>query len=197
MFLKPYIVQPSRRPPHRQRGVALAVALILLLVVTIIGLAGMRGTILQERMSANMYDRSLAFQRAEAGLRAAETAITANWRITDLGGIDCSPNVLPLCQGVPDNTFAASNTNWINVGTTHDVNDGLTPGTPQYHIQLMGTGPAESNLGLEANADYGNYGNAYPPDEVAYYRVTVRSSNPNDAANRAIVVLQSTVKRAF
>lgn len=67
--------QPNRNQPlHRrdQRGVALVIALVLLLIVTVIGLAGMQGTNLQERMSANMYDRSLAFQRAEAGLRAAE-----------------------------------------------------------------------------------------------------------------------------
>ncbi len=54
----------------------------------------------------------------------------------------------------------------------------MTPGTPQYLIQFMGTGSAESDLGLEANADYGNYGNPYPPDNVAYYRVTARSSAP-------------------
>lgn len=189
------------RPHCRdQRGVALIVALILLLVATLIGLAGMRGTNLQERMSANMYDRSLAFQRAEAALRGAEVAITASWKITDLGGVDCSPESTTLCDNVPATTFTASDDNWIAVDGYHDVNDGLTPGTPQYHIQFMGTGSSESDLGVEANADYGNYGNPYPPDDVAYYRVTARSSNPADAeggGDRSIVVLQTTVKRAY
>ena len=80
-----------RREPraykHAERGVALVVALVLMVVATLIGLAGIRGTSLQERMSANLYDRSLAFQRAEAALRDAERAITANWRIADLGGV--------------------------------------------------------------------------------------------------------------
>ena len=57
-----------RRSPQRrsaQRGVALIVALILLVVALIVGLAASRGTLLEEKMSANLYDRSLAFQRAE------------------------------------------------------------------------------------------------------------------------------------
>jgi type IV pilus assembly protein PilX len=175
-----------------QRGVALVVALVLLVVATLIGLAGIRGTNLQERMSANMYDRSLAFQRAESALRAAERAITNNWKIHELGGADCSPTSATLCGAMP-----AANAVWVSVDTTHDVNDDKTPGTPQYFIQFMGTGNAENTLGLDANADYGNYGNSYPPDNVAFYRVTARSSAPADAGDRSIVVLQSTVKRAF
>ena len=53
------------RSGRQQRGVALAVALVLLLIATLLGLAGIRSTTMQERMSANMYDRSLAFQRAD------------------------------------------------------------------------------------------------------------------------------------
>ena len=189
-------VRTRRREPrvykHAERGVALVVALVLLVVATLIGLAGIRGTSLQERMSANMYDRSLAFQRAEAALRAAEEAITTNWQIAALGGSDCSPTSGNLCGTVP-----AANAVWRSVGGTYNVNDDKSPGTPQYFIQFMGTGNAENTLGLEANADYGNYGNSYPPDNVAYYRVTARSSAPADAGDRSIVVLQSTVKRAF
>jgi type IV pilus assembly protein PilX len=79
----------------------------------------------------------------------------------------------------------------------HEVNAADTLGTPQYHIQFMGTGSSPSTLGLDENADFGNYGNTYPPDNVAYYRVTVRSSDPANAPDRSIVVLQSTVRRAF
>lgn len=188
---------PLRNRHGAQRGVALVVALILLVVATLIGLSGVRGTNLQERMSANMYDRSLAFQRAESGLRAAEAAITASWRITDLGGVDCSAASGQLCLAMPDTTFTGTSANWIRVDDPHDVNGDRTPGTPEYFIQFMGTGSSENNLGLNANADYGNYGNSYPPDNVAYYRVTARSSAPADTGDRSVVVLQSTVKRAF
>lgn len=184
--------------PRRQRGVALVVALVLLLVVTVLGLASMRGTSLQERMSANMYDRSLAFQRSEAALRVAEDAITANWQIATLNGQDCSGTI--QCINAGTEAFTAGNSGgitWLNVPAANDINDALTAGSPQYHIQFMGTGSSPSSLGLDENADFGNYGSTYPPDNVAYYRVTVRSSNPTDSAGRSIVVLQSTVKRAY
>lgn len=188
------MIASSRR---RQCGVALVVSLILLVLATLIGLASMRGTNLQERMSANMYDRSLAFQRAESALRAAEEAITINNSIADLRGVDCSATAGVRCTVIPDNTFTGTSGNWVAVDTAHNVNSDRTPGTPEYFIQFMGTGRSQSSLGLDANADYGNYGNPYPPDNVAYYRVTARSSAPGDALDRSIVVLQSTVKRAI
>jgi type IV pilus assembly protein PilX len=182
----------ARALKHAERGVALVVALVLLVVATLIGLAGMRGTNLQERMSANMYDRSLAFQRAEAALRDAERAISADWRIANLGGQDCSPTTGELCRTLPPSTAV-----WRSVGDLYNVNNDKTPGRPQYFIQFMGTGNAENALGLDANADYGNYGNSYPPDNVAFYRVTARSSDPAQVGDRSVVTLQSTVKRAY
>nr|WP_038059550.1 PilX N-terminal domain-containing pilus assembly protein [Thioalkalivibrio sp. ALJT] len=55
----------------RQSGSALIIALILLLVITILAVAGMQNTVLQERMAGNMHDRNIAFQNAERGLRDA------------------------------------------------------------------------------------------------------------------------------
>lgn len=56
-----------------QRGAAtLLVVLILLLVVALIGLASLRGTLMEEHMSAGVRDRGLAFQAAEAALREGE-----------------------------------------------------------------------------------------------------------------------------
>jgi type IV pilus assembly protein PilX len=190
---RPTIRRPAMR---KQRGVALVVALILLLVATLIGLAASRGTVLQERMSANTYDRSLAFQRSEAALRAAEAAITADWRIANLGGLDCT---VVACDIVPSDAFDGSAATWADVPANFNVNDALTPALPQYHIAFMGTGRSETNLGQSDNADAANYGSSAPPDNLAYYRVTARSSDPTEADSdgRAIVVLQTTVKRAF
>jgi type IV pilus assembly protein PilX len=189
-------------PAHSaQRGAALVISLILLVVITLVGLASIRSTQLQESMSGNMVDRSLAFQRAESALRAAEQALILTSNITTLGGVDCSQTTGILCKMVPDSTFTSTDTNWTTVTATYDVNNAKTPGNPQYNIQFMGTGKGDNALGLEQNADFANYGNNYPPDNVAYYRVTARSSNPGDAqsatSDRSMVVLQSTVKRPY
>jgi type IV pilus assembly protein PilX len=147
-------------------------------------------------MSANMYDRSLAFQRAESALRAAEAAITANGNINDLSGVDCRPVTGVTCPVIPDNTFNGNSANWVEVDQDHDVNGDKTPGIPEYFIQFMGTGAADSSYDLDANADAAAYG-AASIENVAYYRITARSSAPADAVDRSIVVLQSTVKRSF
>jgi type IV pilus assembly protein PilX len=60
-----------------QRGAVLIIGLIMLLLLTVIGLASIRGSDLQERMAGNMRDRNLAFQAAEAGLRYGENKLNA------------------------------------------------------------------------------------------------------------------------
>src|SRR3546814_3712859 len=82
--------------PHMQRGASLIVVLILLLVVTLLGLAALRTTILQERMSANLFDRSLSFQAAETALREGQVAIQNGMLSTSnpasiTGVVNCDP----------------------------------------------------------------------------------------------------------
>lgn len=60
---------------NRQHGAALLVVFILLLIITLLGLASMRGAIMQERMAGNTVSRGMAFQVAESGLRQAEIMI--------------------------------------------------------------------------------------------------------------------------
>ena len=64
----------------RQQGAALVVALIMLLVMTVLGIAAMQVTRIEERMAGNSRDVNLAFQGAEAGLRDAEARIAARPR---------------------------------------------------------------------------------------------------------------------
>lgn len=60
------------RSPSRQRGVALYVALIMLLLLTLLGLAALQVTSMQERMTGNYRTFNLAFNRAEDALRQIE-----------------------------------------------------------------------------------------------------------------------------
>jgi type IV pilus assembly protein PilX len=55
-----------------QRGAALIVALVMLLVMTVLGVTAARNTNLQERMAGNLRDSNLAFQAAEHALRDGE-----------------------------------------------------------------------------------------------------------------------------
>lgn len=57
----------------QQQGAALAVGLILLLIITLMGYAGMKGTMLQEKMAAGLHNRSLAMAGANSAVRAGES----------------------------------------------------------------------------------------------------------------------------
>lgn len=75
---------PATSAPHQpgrsQRGSALVISLVFLVVMTLIAVGAMRDTTLQERMAGNLRDRSLAFQAAEAALREGE-----NWLLSPAG----------------------------------------------------------------------------------------------------------------
>lgn len=70
----------NETPFHLQRGAALLTGLILLVVLTLIGVAAARMASLEERMSGNMRDRNQAFQAAETGLRYVERQIHSEYR---------------------------------------------------------------------------------------------------------------------
>lgn len=55
-----------------ERGAALVMALIILLVLTLLGVSAMSTTVLEEKMANNAKDRNLAFQAAESALLDGE-----------------------------------------------------------------------------------------------------------------------------
>ena len=59
----------------QQSGVVLMVSLVMLLMLSIIGVTGSQVTTLEEKMAGNSRDQNIAFQSAEAALRAGELVI--------------------------------------------------------------------------------------------------------------------------
>ncbi|WP_447772851.1 pilus assembly PilX family protein [Pseudomonas kilonensis] len=60
---------------QRQRGMALLVSLVFLLLLTLIGLSSMQSATLQEKMTSSVMQRNQSFQIAEAALRVGESAV--------------------------------------------------------------------------------------------------------------------------
>ena len=181
--------------PHAsQRGVALVVALILLVVITLVGLAAVRGTIMQQKMAANMYDRQIAFQSAEAAMRAAAASIP-----TSPGDVarNCqSASVVCLSDPFNDPKLPAGSIKTLAKGTgTGQYTAGtLANGQPQYVIENMGNfQDASANTGFDQSANSHNYGVNGGAITNVYYRVTARSGDPTKG-DRAVVVLQAMIK---
>ena len=72
---------------HAQRGMALLVSLVFLLLLTLIGISSMQSATLQEKMANSVTLRNQSFQRAEAALRLGESAVQV------------STYALPVCSG--------------------------------------------------------------------------------------------------
>lgn len=174
----------------KQRGVALFVSLVLLLILTILGVSAVQTTSLEERMARNSNDWLLAFQAAESALRDAEDFLetvtsTANftdaganglWEIADVGQIDRW-----RVEG-----------NWTGGGSVSapSVIQGVaSQPQPRYMIEHVATLIREENA-YQLNDPY--IGGA--ADRVEIFRVTALGigGSPN-----ARVMLQSTYGRVL
>lgn len=157
--------------PRRQQGMSLLVVLLLLVVMSVLGVAVLRSSALQERMSANLRDRSLATQAVEAALAAARANLAAapKWRTTVPVAADCASD--GIC---PSYTSEAS-AGWRNGPTLGGV-------ATQYWIEYLGENTtAMETTGVIPGSETTNRG--------PMFRITARSSS----AGRALVVLQSDV----
>lgn len=81
-----------------QRGFALIVSMIILLVMTVLVVNAVRHTSLNEKMSGNYMDRTRAFQAAEQGLRQGEAAL-ANDLCSTTGGCRVTSLAPPTVSG--------------------------------------------------------------------------------------------------
>ncbi|MCH8499296.1 MAG: hypothetical protein LAT63_12535 [Marinobacter sp.] len=101
---------------HRQQGSALVVSLIMLLLLSLIAIGSMQDTLLQDSMVTNTADRAIAFENAEAALRAGEQFA---WFNGTTGGVQLNPT-----------------TNWALVapGTAVPSVDPRADAQPAYHI---------------------------------------------------------------
>jgi type IV pilus assembly protein PilX len=166
----------SAAAPRMQRGVALVVVLLLLLVMTLLGLASLRGTLMEERMSAGSYDRSLSFQAAEAALREAEAGLAAGTLCPD-----ASPCPRPNPAGPDVWEVAGFNCSAGGVWTAAATTLGPRAVAPVYTIELMGPAPPPNNPGCGLDGDMSCM--------VDYFRITACSGDPG--AGRSVTILQS------
>lgn len=164
-----------------QRGGALVVTLLLLLVMTLIGVTGMQVTSLEEKMTGNMRDRNLAFQAAESALRAGEEFLTTATLSTFSGNTEglykFTSLTTPWWQGI----------DWSDSDAviTYTPTDGAkladVAANPAYIIEELPSVP-KAGESLEAGT----------PADINYYRVTARGTG---GTSTAIVMLQSIYKR--
>lgn len=158
-----------------ERGAALVVALVFLLVMTVLGVSSMSTTTLQERMAGNLRDQNLAFQAAEAGLRAGEEFL--------------QQATLPVFSGANGLLQLEDEAGSAEFWSAYDwaANGRLAPEVahvaerPRYVIEELPSVPAEGDsVRFDALPD------------IAFYRVTARGVGGTEDA---VAILQTTYRR--
>ncbi len=175
----------------RQRGIALVMALVFLVLLTIIGITALNTTSLEEKMTNNVKDRNLAFQAAESALILGE-----NWLYTQIGkppGFDLNANGKYQPSTTADPRWESVNWFSSDVITYPNTPDGAGSGTlgkigtqPKYIVEDMSE-QEESGGSLVQSSSYKSQG-------LTVFRITARGTGGTDAA---VVMLQSTYSRAF
>lgn len=175
---------PARAPrlPGREAGAALIVSLIVLLILTILGVAASRMSQLEERMTGNTQDANVALQAAEAALRTGELFLMQPdlpYFVGDDGLYEPAPATGPPLWETVDWNAALAVRSYDGFATAAGS---LSNADARYFIEELpnAVSPGES-LAADAAAD-----------EAKYYRITARGVG---IGGKAVVTLQSTFKR--
>jgi type IV pilus assembly protein PilX len=175
-----------------QSGMSLFPALMFLLVLSVIGVAALNSTLMQEKMVSNTKDTNLAFQSAEAGLRDAEADVIKNITGGTVFSASCTHGLCtpPSTWPSPSSIDISKAIDWSNSGLTRSygayTSSSALPDVaaqPQYVIEKLSSLP----VGPGGSAGIGLPG--LPLNGGAAYRLTVLATGVR-AETR--VILQST-----
>lgn len=165
----------------RQRGAVLAVSLIFLLLLTMIGLAAVQNSTLQERMAGNSRDINTAFQAAEAATRDAEQVLQQ----ATLPSFDGTDGLFVVCDSSDDTSSkclapdwqSSSSSGWRVLNGLGDVSR-----QPEYFIQKY----------VSVFDPQGDLAADEAPKIVDIYKVVARGFGVSDSS---MVALEITYRR--
>lgn len=180
-------IQGSPRTSSSEGGFILVTVLVLLFVLALLGTSGIRTSLLEERMSGNARDRSIAFEAAEAALRDAERELLDPAK--SLTDIEDSHWV-----GTDPTSFWLSTAWGVAVSRTYQGMPLIGPDTgisvntsPRFRVRYIG----QRTFGDES-LKVGGYGANTAKVTLDLFLVTARGTGGSDDAQ---VVLQSYVAR--
>lgn len=174
------------KPPASQRGAVLIVGLVMVLLITIIGLAAVRGSSMQELMAGNIRDMNISFQTAEAGLRVGESQVNA------VAGGNFGGNGLWMDLHLPGAAKAPvqawSSAVWKDGSNSIAVTDLALHSQPRYIIERVVSPVGKVAASEGSGIDVGSMDIVPEPE---FYRV---SSFGTGSTVTAETVVQSTYK---
>ena len=181
-------------PIHNQNGGALIVSLVMLLVMTVIGVAAMQTTSLEEKMAGNARDRDLAFQAAETALRAGETWLRTAAQAIPSGEVPC---IGTTASGLDATGCYASDVSqipaWKSIDNQNFWDDPAWATSYPNTLAQIRTNPSYivERLQFMDDARSGGLEAGRPPLQSYYYRITAHGTG---GTTDAVAIVQSTYK---
>jgi type IV pilus assembly protein PilX len=126
---------------YTQRGMALLVSLVFLLLLTLIGLSSMQSATLQEKMAGSVALRNQSFQSAEAALRVGESTVQRD------------SYALPVCSGIIQCAPPSESSSITAAG--FNASSGVTwiaSGNGFYGVQNIGVSQGAVNVPINTQA---------------------------------------------
>lgn len=170
--------------PKAQQGVVLIVGLIMVLLISLVALAAIRGSGLQELMAGNVRDRNLAFQAAEAGLREAEA------RLNQSGLPSFNGSEVGFVEALDGSTNSGywDTYNWASQSVQTSLSlDGVSQ-APRYVVEKVIHTPIPGSDGERIEF----YPSSNAPETL--YRITALGYGATDGST---TILQSTFKSPY
>ncbi|WP_199458091.1 MULTISPECIES: pilus assembly PilX family protein [unclassified Marinobacter] len=167
----------------KQKGAALLLSLVILLVLTLLAVSGMQGSTMQERMSTAQRDGMLALEIAETAMREAESTLDNLSDLSDFGSTTGFYDGTLSSTTVPSPFTKAT---WSpDPADPNNAIDGTAVNgvTPQFLFEYKGKVVVDSQGQLPR--DFSQYGSAGPA-EFDYARILVRAEGPSGSSRRLL-----------
>lgn len=168
----------------KQKGSALVISLLILLIMTMIGLSAMSSSTMEEKMAAYDRNHKLNFQNAETNIQIAENNVANQKWSTELYKALAEDQAGYFTESDPtvdyfSNASWVVNTNCIGVTTTQN-------NTSCYTLEVL-EGPYQGTSFSLYPRQYGEL----PPDPGNFIsKITLRNTDGTGS-----VILQSTHKK--
>lgn len=175
----------------QERGIALFMSLVILLILTILGVSSVQMTRMQELMSRNSHDVNIAFLAAESALEDAEALIEGTTSIADFTATDA------YMSGLYVEAAHNTATNWSQIDWSDANGYYITAATtvdgvaapPKYIIEHL-----KSIVSSEDTLNLDNIGQGTGSGLSEVFRITVYGTGGSVDAH---VLLQSTYGKKF
>ncbi len=194
--------------PRQQQGAVLIMGLVLLMALTIVGVASLNNNTLQSRMAGNLVDSTLAFNAAETAARALQVSLNPdNGTRSSCQGqtYDGTLGSASCVLDIGDSANGRGDINWMENTTYQWWTD--TSGGGANYVQGY-TGNYSPTIGgkklitnapraiVEEHATVGQYGQGLTRRNLTtgtkYYRLTVRATGSSD---NSVAMIQEIVSK--